>query len=340
MRKILKKFILVFFISIATLLMGLIINNRVFYLRYSKSDTRKDYLSEQDLKRVQEIYSFLSAEGSNIFEGFDVKDTDLLIYNEEYEFLFSDFQPSGKEWINLGSDNILNKYIFRRLAIESQAFAVKIDSKWVGSFATMDTYHKQMLNMIPIFYPPQLVSIDEQYYRAIVIHEMAHAYQGKLCSVRVDKAEHIHNVCSDYYMDKQFNDLIEQEAKYLELALQSENSDDICNNIQMFLQTRSKRRKDCLMSNNEIHEEQEIEWLEGLARYAEYKASSGSSSPIAKGLLNITSKVNVKSDDRYYALGMAQYMLIIRLDSSYEQLLFSNNLVLEDVLSELCLVTH
>ena len=96
MRKILKKFILVFFYINCYSTYGFNNNNRVFYLRYSKSDTRKDYLSEQDLKRVQEIYSFLSAEGSNIFEGFDGKDTDLIIYNEEYEFLFSDFQPSKR----------------------------------------------------------------------------------------------------------------------------------------------------------------------------------------------------------------------------------------------------
>jgi hypothetical protein len=305
-------------------------------LRYNNVDTKKDYLTEKDVRRVHSIFNYLSKEGNNIFKGFDGKDMNLLLYNEAYEFLYSDVQPSSSEWTYIGKDEYLDKLLYRRLAIHSQAFAVKVDSTWVGSFATMDTYNKQILSEIPVFYPPQLISFDEQYYKAIVIHEMLHAFQGKFNSNRVDEAEHIHNVCSRYYEDNQFNRLIEQEAEYLEVALQSDDMVIIQRNVLSFLQTRSNRRVDCQMNEKEIYEEQEMEWLEGLARYSEYKVSRGSSSLIANGLSDISEKVKVRNDDRYYALGMAEYMIIKKLDKNDEKNIFLNNVALEDILSEIC----
>ena len=91
------------------------------------------------------------------------------------------------------------------------------------------------------------------------------------------------------------------------------------------------------MTDKDIYEEQEIEWLEGLARYSEYKVSRDSSSLIAKGLSNISEKVKVKNDDRYYVLGMAEYMIILKLDKNYDQNIFKNNDALENILFELCL---
>lgn len=332
-----KRIILTFTVVLAILVTGLIINNRVFYIKYNNVDTKKDYLSEDEISRVHEVFNYLYKEGNDIFSGFDGKDLNLLIYNEDYEFLFGDFQPSGQEWTYIGKDEYLDKLTYRRRADNSQAFAVKVEASWVGSFATMDTYHKQMLSEIPIFYPPQLIILDEPYYKAIVIHEMLHAYQGKYNTNRVDDAEHIHSVCSSYYMDSRFNALIEQEANYLEAALQADDTDTVRENVHFFLQTRIQRRKECQMTDKEIYEEQEMEWLEGLARYAEFKVSRDSSSLIAKGLSDISEKVIVKNDDRYYALGMAEYMIVLKLDKKYEQDIFKNNVELEDILYELCM---
>lgn len=334
--KLIKRITLTLAIILVILATGLIVNNRVFYIKYNNVDTKGAHLSEDDISRVHEVFTYLYKEGNDIFSGFDGKDLNLLVYNEVYEFLFSDFKPSGQEWTYIDKDNYLNKRIYRRKANNSQAFAIKVDSSWVGSFATMDTYHKQMLSEIPIFFPPQLITVDEPYYKAIVIHEMLHAYQGKHNSNRIDDAEHIHSVSSSYYMDSRFNTLIEQEANYLEAALKADNTDTVRENVQLFLQIRTQRRNECQMTDIDIHEEQEMEWLEGLARYAEYKVSQGSSSLIAKGLSDISEKVKVKNDDRYYSLGMAEYMIIFKLDKKYEQRIFKNNVALEDILYELC----
>ncbi len=336
MKKLIKKVLLAIAVVFAVLIVGLIINNRLFYFRYNHTETKKDDLSEEDVNRIHHIYRYLSEEGSRIFADFNGEDMDLLLYNEAYEFLFSDFEPSGQEWSYIGKDEYLNKLIYRRIAANSQAFAVKIDSSWVGSFATLDTYHKTMLRELPIFFPPQLVAADEQYYKALVIHEMTHAYQGKYNPNRIDEAEHIESIYNTYDSNNTFNTLLIQEAKYLETALQSDDMDSVRRNTELFLQTRDQRRKECQMTAEDIAAEKEFEWLEGLARYAEWKASQGSSSPIAKGLSNISDKVKTRSDDRSYTLGMAEYINILKLDKSYEQTVLQENVALEDILSELC----
>lgn len=336
MKKTFKKVLLIFFSLIVALLIGLVVNNRVFYSKYANVDTHQESLSEEDSKRIHNIYDYLSNEGENILPGFNGNNMGLLIYNEAYEFLYCNTQPSGSEWTYIGKDTYLDKLIYRRIAENSQAFAVKVDTTWVGSFATMDTYHKKMLQEIPIFFPPQLISVDEQYYMAFVIHEMTHAYQGLYNADRVDRAEHIHNVCSTYYEDGIFQELIVKEAEYLEQAIHSNDSESVKNNILAFLQIRNTRREECRMTEQEILDEQEMEWLEGLARYSEYKVSGNSSSLIAKGLINISEKVKVKNDDRYYALGMAEYMAIIKLDIEYEYNILLVNDSLENILGELC----
>ncbi len=335
--KLFKKILFTIVVVLGVLIVGLIINNRVYNIEYQNVDTKKDYLSEDDINRVHEIYEYLYDEGNDIFNNIDNKALNILLYNDAYEFLFSDFKPIEEEWTYIGKDEYIDRFTYRRAAKNPQAFAIKVDDTWVGSFATMDTYHMTMLREIPILYPPQFIIADEQYYKALIIHEMVHAYQGNYNSNRVDDAEHIHNVCSSYYTDSRFNALIEREANYLEIALLADDTDTVQKNVQLFLETRLQRRKECQLTAREIHEEQEIEWLEGLARYGEFKASRDSSSLIAKNLSDISEKVKVKSDDRYYSLGMAEYMIIIKLDKKYEDDILKKNVVLEDILYELCM---
>lgn len=69
------------------------------------------------------------------------------------------------------------------------------------------------------------------------------------------------------------------------------------------------------MTNDEIKNEMDFEWLEGMARYAEYTASAGSKSIVSRKLINIFEKVAINGDDIYYTLGMAQVILIQKLET-------------------------
>lgn len=318
MKKALK-IVRIISIIIFLIVIGLFINNRIYYSKYSSKDITANMLSDSEIDMAENIFKWLEDNGSEIFDGFD-NTIDLIMYNRSYEFLFTTNEYEGWEYVASCSDG---KSIYRRRADNPQAFAVKIDDTWVGSFSTHDFFNVSILEQIPIIIPPQLFTFDDIGYRSIVVHEMFHAYQGKCDYERIDKAEHIHDICNNYFSSKDFNDYIEQEGEILQEAINAYNN-DINGILLEFLSVRDKRRNEFKMSDVEIANEQEIEWLEGSARYVEYIAAKGSNSSVSKGLGNITEKVKTQGDERYYTLGMAQILLIkhLNIEDWQEKLLY------------------
>lgn len=333
MRKVIKLIIKYFLILLAVLLLiivGLIINNRIFYAKYSASNINSNTLSKSEINTVENIFSWLDDNGDEIFNGFD-SSIDLIMFNKSYEFLITNKEYNDWNYVCPYSDE---KSIYRRKANNSQAFATKVGNTWAGSFNTYNYFNVSLLEQIPIVVPPQILTYDDFGYRSIVVHEMLHAYQGKCNYERVDKAQHLKNICSSYYKNKEFNDYIEHEGQLLEKAINADNS-SVNKIVTEFLSVRDKRRQECKISEVESANEQEFEWLEGSARYAEYIAAQGSNSIVSKGLGNISDKVKTKNDDRYYTLGMAQILLIKQIDIfNWEEKLLYKGYTPESLLRE------
>lgn len=285
-----KNILKVLLILVVVFILGLIINNRIYYLIYSKVNTKSAVLTKSEINDAYNIYNYLSKNGDKIYKGFDGESTDLILYNEKYEFLLSKgkLKNNNNEWKYMEYNKKLSKYIYRRKANNPQAFAVKVEDRWVGSFDTHDYYNKSVLEQVPIFMPPQGLKADKEYYNAIVIHEMAHAYQGNLNYKRVDEDEHYDNVCSSYFGKNDFEDLIYKETVYLEKTAKVKDDSKRKEYISKFLELRKERRENSNMSSSDIKKEQELEWLEGTGRYAEYYASRNSKSTIAKDLGNVS----------------------------------------------------
>lgn len=325
-------FMFIFGLILITVL-GLIINNRIYALKYNKLDTNAEHLSSNEISAVMRVYEYLDNYGDDIFKDFNANN-DLIIYNDSYEFLISDDEEiSG--WHFIGRNEELKKNIHRKKADNPQAFAVFAGEKWVGSMSTKNYYNKFIISSIPVFFPPQLMSMDEEHYKASIIHEMVHAHEAKYNIDRFLKLISLHSVGENYYDNPVFNDLIVQEANYLEQAIASKERKDVLENTKKFIESRNKRRKECEMSSDEIQNEKDLEWLEGLARYAEYKASRNSNSLIAKNLGDIDQKVKVKGDDRYYTLGMAQVLILDKLQQNWKNELFTDNFSMEEHLKDI-----
>ena len=325
------------FMSILVLILvtvlTLIINNRIYALKYNKLDTNSKHLSNKEILAVKGVYEYLDNYGNIIFKDFDAN-KDLIIYNGSYEFLLSD-SVEIQGWDFISKNEELQKNIHRKIADNPQAFAVLAGEKWVGSMSTKNHFNKFIISNIPVFFPPQLMSMDEDHYKATIIHEMVHAHEAKQNKERFLKLKSLHNVGEKYYNNSVFNDLIGQEASYLEQATVSEDREIVLENAKRFIEIRNKRRKECKMSSAEIQNEKDIEWLEGLARYAEYKASRNSNSLIAKNLGDIDQKVKVKGDDRYYTLGMAQALILDKLQKDWKNELFTGNFSMEVYLGKI-----
>ena len=308
-------------------ILGLIANNRVMAMKYNKLDTNTDVLTNENLSAVEDVYEYLQQDGYTIFDGLG-GNTDLIIYNDQFEFLICD-DDSVPGWRCIGNNAALNKNIFSRNADNPQAFAVLAGDTWIGSMSTKDTFNKAMVNTVPFFFPPQFVMIDDAHYRGLVIHEMVHAYEANNNNARFMQIQSIHDVCEDYYGDQAFNELIAKEAYYLEQAITAAAYEDVLANTGKFIEMRERRRTECQMSMSDIQDEMDFEWLEGLARYAEYKASSGSNSLVAKNLIDIDQKVKVKSDERYYTLGMAQALVLDKLKEDWKNDIFTDGFSME-----------
>lgn len=313
---------------------GLIVNNRILALKYNNLSTDEGTLTSSEILAVKGVYDYLKEDGEDIFEGFK-GNTDVIVFNDKYEFLICD-DNSEVGWEHIEDNDVLNKSIYRRYADNSQAFAVLVNGEWVGSMSTKDTFNKNMANSVPVFFPIQAVIADDEQYKAIVIHEMVHAYEAKNNSERFSRIEKLHNISENYYDDKIFNEMIVQEASYLEKAIAAEKNEDIVEYVEKFLETRDRRREDCNMSIVEIQNEVEFEWLEGLARYAEFKASADSKSLVARNLGDIESKVRIKADDRYYTLGMAQALVLDKLNEEWKKDLFKGDFLMEEFLKTVC----
>lgn len=324
-----KRIFVVFFCSIFIVLMSLIINNRIVTWKYSQLSTDGTKLSNDELEKINRIYSYLNENGEEIFSELNGNDIDLIIFNDKYEFLFSN-QEEGAPWEYLEKNGIINKKIYRKSSNNPQAFAVYLGDRWVGSMSTMNTFHKRMASEIALIFPPQFISIDDSEYMGTVIHEMVHAIQGRFNHARILKSKSLHSICSIYYEDDRFNELITKEGFYLEQAIKASDKETTLENANKFLETRTKRRSECSMSQKEIDTEIDFEWLEGLARYAEYKASADSKSLVRKNMDKIEQKVRLRNDDRYYALGMAEALLLDKLQVDWKDKIYNNDFSLED----------
>lgn len=332
-KKIIKKLLIVMPLVILIFIIALILNNRIVSVKYGKLDTSAEFLSKEDIQRVDQVYDYLNKYGSDILPGFNGKDIDLIIFNDSFEFLISSVEEEYN-WEFVESNSELGLNIFRRPSQNPQAFTVYINNRWVGSMSTMDTFNKSITKEVGILFPPQLIILDAEHYKGIVIHEMVHAYQAKNNEARVKKLEKLHNVCSEYYNDSKFNNLLVLEGNYLQKAINASTKKDIIENLNLYLKTRQQRRTECMMNTDEINDEIDMEWLEGLAKYAEYKASTASDSFVRNNMDKIDQNVKVLNDDRYYSLGMAQALILDKLQPEWKREVYDKNFQFEEKLKE------
>lgn len=340
MKKIGLRIFIVFISLIVIVVMGLLVNHAIFEYQYSQMNTRAENLSETEIRQVKSVYDYLLTHGTDIYPGFDGESIDLIIYNDAYEFLICD-STDAKEWTFFEYSDVLGKNVYRRTAVDPQAFAVYTADRWVGSMATQNSFNRsifhtmtEQVGVLGYLIPPQIFSADAAFWKGTVIHEMLHAYQAQRNEDRVEADNAIHDVCGTYYEDDLFESLIQTEGAYLQKALDADSKEDILRYVSLFLDTRTTRRSECLLTPAEIRDEREFEWLEGMARYAEYQSSKDSQSIIRSSLDNIAEKVKTQSDDRYYSMGFAAGLILDKLGVDWKSIAFTDDFVFEDALEQ------
>jgi hypothetical protein len=201
-----------------------------------------------------------------------------------------------------------------------------------------------------------LLSSDDQYI-SLIAHETFHAYQGIAASGKLEQSEQANAEFSNQYPweDPHMQSDWQLELDILAEALQADDRSTMMDAVQRFLAARASRRNASDLSQQLIAYEQQREWLEGLARYAELEiwrqAETGPYTPLpetsqlkdfkdykdfesrwAREIDQLKRMADDEGDGRFYYSGMAQVFLLDRLAPDWKTRAFNEGIWLDDLL--------
>jgi hypothetical protein len=183
-------------------------------------------------------------------------------------------------WIAVDGDDFLGEPYYRREAARPQAFAVAVGSEWAGSIPTVDRMNREYLLGVRQQLPPGLAqlfpypwaTISPDLYEVAILHELFHAYQATRTPGRMDRATGIYAVEKLYpYGDPDFSAAWDREGALLAGALKAPDDGSVRELVRQFLQVRKERRVEAGLGEELLAYERELEWLEGLGKYAEIR---------------------------------------------------------------------
>lgn len=344
-------------------------------------------LSQADKIRLAETRHLRQTVGDAVWPGWGQAEIASIVYNEGYAFLVGYADPPagwvkvpagiqrGGTW-ELAPDETLEgqPYYLQALPdpdVTPEAFTVLVGEQWVYSLQTFDwaqiSLAAQIRGDLPGFLRPvfpyrlflnQLVSGSDQYI-TLAAHEAFHAYQGMVVPEKLAEAEETNLAYEGRYPwdDFRLQSDWQNELDLLAEGLQAGDRDSKEELARSFLNVRNNRRKAAGLSPELITYEQQREWLEGLARYAELEiwrqANGEGYAPLAetaeladfKGYVDFQSRwtkeieqirrmADDEGDGRFYYSGMAQAFLLDALMPGWKLRALETGVWLEDLLAE------
>ena len=372
--------------SVAGIAFTLAAVSAVSNLGFPKQSSSIETLSQADKVRLAETTHLRQAVGNAVWPGWADADIPAIVYNESYAFLVGYPDPPdgwikvpsgtqyGRSWEVVVRDNFYTQpYVRQPLqnSVTPEAFAVQVGDRWVSSLQTFDWTRINLAQTIrqdlpdflrPIFpyrlFAGQLIRGDDQYI-SLTAHEAFHAYQGIAAPDKLAAAETINRQVESQYpwTDAKLQVAWQTELDILAEALQSTDPATTRTLVSRFLDTRLARREAAGLSPAFIAYEQQREWVEGLARYAEleiwrqanligytplpetielpdFDDYAGFETRWSRELQQMTRMADHQGDGRFYYSGMAQAYLLDRLMPGWKSDAFDKNIWLDDLLAE------
>lgn len=296
-----------------------------------------EVLSIADKAELAEILRLKNELGDQVWPGLGRIDVPVILYNERYEFLVGEAKPPSP-WQVVNGDNFLGSPYYRRPADNPQSFAVAVGTLWAGSGSTLELMNRK----IPF-------RLSREFHVVIILHEVFHAFQATLAPQRFAKAMGVYKSEGRYpYKDLPFSAAWNSEGEALADALKATEVAAISGLAQKFLDIRDTRRRQINLDHELISYECELEWLEGLAKYAEvrfYELAASLTSEAAYAnyrsghpfwpadLARLKRNLGLQEGDlRFYLSGMAQARLLDRLCPGWKAKAFEGKVNLEDSL--------
>ncbi len=385
MKKASKVFLTVS-LAFTGLCLGLLALSALGNLSLPQASAHPETLDEAELTRQAELFHLRRSVGDAVWRGWGAAELPAITYNEGYAFLlgYSGLPPAG--WVKVpagiqhgGAWQPLKDNAFQGQTIYFQPlsagiypenFAVRVGERWVSSLQTREwmeiTLAQTVRADLPGFLRPVfpyrlfvglMLGSDDKTISAAA-HESFHAWQGLAAPGKFSAAETAARLDERYPWDD--DPLAAHWQAELQLLAEMLRSDDraaLPAQAQRFLELRAARRQSAALSPELIAYEQQREWLEGLARYAELEIWRKGSLPGYEPLPAAASlpdfdryqgfaarwqqeldqmprMFNDEGDGRFYYSGMAQAYLLDRLLPGWKERAFDDDIWLETLLAQ------
>lgn len=282
---IVKWIFLGFAVLLILLLGGLYLHNRTL----PEASKEVAALEGSDRILLEEADHLRRSLGDHVWPGWDTLDIPLVVYNEAYVFLLGMDEPAAgwkrvpRTGVEGGSWNRMEgKDYFRQPLPDNgptpQAFIVQIGERYAASMTTREWTGVKMVRQIrkelpdflgPVFpYGLILSQFNSDWYVSALLHESFHVLQAIAAKGKVNSAETATSLEREYpWDDPDFRSAWLEERRMLSEAVQTEDSAKLAELARRWLAHRKERRQN--LDEQLVRYEQQREWLEGLAKYAE-----------------------------------------------------------------------
>jgi hypothetical protein len=319
-----------------------------------------------DKLRLAEALRLKAELGDTIWPEYSALDAPVIIWNEDYEFLFGMSRPP-EEWEAVPNDDFEGDAYFRRPAYNPQNFAVPVGNQWTASLFTKYQLDVSLITAIRDLLPPVISDIfpyrifiqPSEFQISGVQHEYFHVVQALYAPEKFARAEAIYEYDDSYWkLDGDMRSAWEEEIELLIKAEETSSEGDAAELGRQFLAWREQRRRDFGLSADLINYEVLVEWLEGTAKYVELRSwKAAGSDPGYSSLPEMEAdpdfndyedyeeqwgqavgqtrrQAREEGDVRFYYTGMLQAFLLDRLMPDWKERIMEDDVYLEDLLRE------
>ena len=348
-------------------------------------------LSPADQSHLAEAIHLRQSLGDAVWPGFGEVDIPVLAFNERYAFLVGLPEPAagwrslpqgeqfGVPWEPVPEETFQGQTYYRQeldlTRDTTQNFAVQIGERYAASLTTGDYAPIGLANEIRAQLPSMLSDLvplrlytglllrGADGYTSLLAHESFHAYAASLAPGKLANAEKASRLEDSYpWQEQPLIDAWQEELDLLSLGAEAAwgkaTDNEVLDLAQRFLAQRSARRMNLGLSRELIAYEQQREWVEGLARYAEldiwrqayldkdyqpltealalddFDAYQGFPQRLAQEIDQIVRMASDEGDGRFYYTGFAQAALLERLLPGWKESVMQEGVWLDDLLQE------
>jgi hypothetical protein len=383
--KNIRKILLIAILSLTGLCLLLVAVSAASNLGLPQRSSVVASLSEADKIHLAETQHLRQAVGDDVWPGWGQVDIPAILFNESYAFLVGFPDPPegwvkvpanqlrGGLWEVVPGDTFYGEPYYRQALpdpdITPENFTVMVGERWVSSLQSFEWAKISLVQPIRQDLPPflrpifpyrlfvgQLLGGSDKYI-SLIAHETFHAYQGMMAPQKLAAAEDDNRQYESRYPwgESSLQSNWQTELDLLADALLTSDQTQTLELARQFLLVRNARRESAPLSPELINYEQQREWLEGLARYAELEiwrqANTDAFTPLpgtamltnfdrytgfetrwSQEIQQMRRMADDEGDGRFYYSGLAQAVLLDKLYPDWKLGAFEEGVWLDDLL--------